>query len=58
MSRIAEDLGLHREFSLSGLPTQTSGRGAGGSARRVGSARPQGRPGRRERAAGAVRSGR
>jgi superfamily II DNA/RNA helicase len=46
MSRIAEDLGLHREFSLSGLPTSTSGGG-----RRVGSARPQGRPGRRERAA-------
>jgi ATP-dependent RNA helicase RhlE len=49
MSRIAEDLGLHREFSLSGLPTPTSG--SGGSARRVGSARPQRRPGRRERAA-------
>jgi superfamily II DNA/RNA helicase len=46
MSRIAEDLGLHREFSLSGLPTSTSGGG-----RRVGSARPQARPGRRERAA-------
>jgi superfamily II DNA/RNA helicase len=55
MSRIAEDLGLHREFSLSGLPTPTSGSGSGGGsggrARRVGSARPQQRPGRRERAA-------
>jgi superfamily II DNA/RNA helicase len=51
MSRIAEDLGLHREFSLSGLPTPTSGSGSGGRARRVGSARPQQRPGRRERAA-------
>jgi superfamily II DNA/RNA helicase len=49
MSRIADDLGLHREFSLSGLPTPTSG--SGGSGRRVGSARPQRRPGRRERAA-------
>jgi ATP-dependent RNA helicase RhlE len=52
MSRIAEDLGLHREFSLSGLPTSTSGGG-----RRVGSAGPPRRPGRRERAV-AARHGR
>jgi superfamily II DNA/RNA helicase len=51
MSRIAEDLGLHREFSLSGLPTSTSGGG-----RRVSSARPQRRPGRRERAAASGRA--
>jgi ATP-dependent RNA helicase RhlE len=50
MSRIAEDLGLHREFSLSGLPTSTSGGG-----RRVGSAGPPRRPGRRERAVAARR---
>jgi ATP-dependent RNA helicase RhlE len=49
MSRIAEDLGLHREFSLSGLPTSTSG------GRRVGSAGPPRRPGRRERAVAARR---
>src|SRR5919112_2005171 len=30
MSRIASDLGLHKEFSLSGLPTSTSGGGGGG----------------------------
>jgi hypothetical protein len=52
MSRIAEDLGLHREFSLSGLPTSTSGGG-----RRVGSAGSPRRPGRRERAV-AARHGR
>ncbi len=55
MSRIASDLGLHKEFSLSGLPTSTSG-GAGrpgGGAGRGG--RPQQRPGRRERAAGSSR---
>jgi superfamily II DNA/RNA helicase len=44
MSRIAEDLGLHREFSLSGLPTPTSGSGSGGGsggrARRVHSSGP------------------
>ena len=45
MSKIASDLGLHKEFSLSGLPTATSG-GGGGQRRR-----PQQRPGRRERAA-------
>jgi ATP-dependent RNA helicase RhlE len=50
MSRIAEDLGLHREFSLSGLPTSTSG-----GRRRVGSAGPPQRPGRRERAAASRR---
>jgi ATP-dependent RNA helicase RhlE len=56
MSRIATDLGLHREFSLSGLPTSTSGGGrpranGGGRPRTVGSARP----GRRERAAASRR---
>jgi superfamily II DNA/RNA helicase len=50
MSKIATDLGLHKEFSLSGLPTATSGGGAG-SPRRRSSARPGQRPGRRERAA-------
>jgi ATP-dependent RNA helicase RhlE len=53
MSKIAADLGLHKEFSLSGLPTATSGgggAGAGGAKRRP---RPQQRPGRRERAASA-----
>jgi len=48
MSRIAGDLGLHKEFSLSGLPTPTSGGGGRGG-------RPQQRPGRRERAAAAAR---
>jgi superfamily II DNA/RNA helicase len=67
MSRIASDLGLHREFSLSGLPTSTSGGGSGGSAggRARGhgggagprGGRPQQRPGRRERAASAGRPG-
>jgi len=52
MSKIAMDLGLHKEFSLSGLPTSTSG---GGGARRP---RPQQRPGRRERAAAGGRSSR
>jgi ATP-dependent RNA helicase RhlE len=56
MSRIAGDLGLHREFSLSGLPTPTSG-GHGARGGR-GSGRPQQRPGRRERAAAAARGGR
>ena len=32
MSRIASDLGLHKEFSLSGLPTSTSGGGGGARA--------------------------
>jgi ATP-dependent RNA helicase RhlE len=50
MSKIASDLGLHAEFSLSGLPTATSGGGAGGPRRRP-SQRPGQRPGRRERAA-------
>ena len=58
MSRIATDLGLHKEFSLSGLPTATSGGGGGGGGggaqRRP---RPQQRPGRRERAAAAKGSG-
>jgi superfamily II DNA/RNA helicase len=48
MSKIAGDLGLHKEFSLSGLPTPTSGGGPRGG-------RPQQRPGRRERAAAAGR---
>jgi superfamily II DNA/RNA helicase len=59
MSKIAGDLGLHREFSLSGLPTPTSGgngRHGGGGGQRGG--RPQQRPGRRERAAAAGRGGR
>jgi ATP-dependent RNA helicase RhlE len=54
MSRVASDLGLHKEFSLSGLPTSTSG--GGGSPRSrggSGTGRPQGRPGRREREAAA-----
>jgi len=62
MSRIASDLGLHKEFSLSGLPTSTSGggggrprNGGGGAGPRGG--RPQQRPGRRERAASAGRPG-
>jgi len=52
MSRIATDLGLHREFSLSGMATATSG-----GARRPSSnnRRPQQRPGRRERAAASGR---
>jgi ATP-dependent RNA helicase RhlE len=58
MSRIATDLGLHAEFSLSGLPTATSGGGGagggGGAQRRP---RAQQRPGRRERAAAAKGSG-
>ncbi len=47
MGRIATDLGLHREFSLSGLPTSTRSGVDGGQRSR----RPQQRPGRRERAA-------
>jgi ATP-dependent RNA helicase RhlE len=54
MSKIAADLGLHKEFSLSGLPTATSGGGGGGAKRRP---RPQQRPGRRERAAAGSGSG-
>src|SRR4051795_12436250 len=51
MSRIATDLGLHREFSLSGLPTSTSGGGGGNPRSRggAGSGRPPGGPRRRER---------
>jgi ATP-dependent RNA helicase RhlE len=52
MSKIATDLGLHKEFSLSGLPTATSGGGGGGGGAKR-RARPQQRPGRRERAAAA-----
>ena len=55
MSKIATDLGLHKEFSLSGLPTATSGGGGGGGAKRR--SRPQQRPGRRERAATGSGSG-
>ena len=60
MSRIASDLGLHAEFSLSGLPTST-GAGGGGRSRSGGGGagprggRPQARPGRRERATAARR---
>jgi superfamily II DNA/RNA helicase len=52
MSRIATDLGLHREFSLSGMATATSG---GGRRPTASTRRPQPRPGRRERAAAAGR---
>jgi ATP-dependent RNA helicase RhlE len=48
MSKIATDLGLHKEFSLSGLPTATSG--GGGPRRPRAGQRPGQRPGRRERA--------
>ena len=56
MGKIATDLGLHKEFSLSGMPTSTSG--PGGPRRRP-SQRPGGgqqRPGRRERAAASAGS--
>ncbi|MFP5364973.1 MAG: DEAD/DEAH box helicase [Thermoleophilia bacterium] len=53
MSRIATDLGLHAEFSLSGLPTSTRGGGAPRSGSGQRSRRPQQRPGRRERASAA-----
>ncbi len=56
MSRIAGDLGLHKEFSLSGLPTPTSGGGSPRGGQRGG--RPHQRPGRRERAAASGRNGR
>ena len=56
MSRIASDLGLHKEFSLSGLPTSTSaGRRPRRRRRAAARGRPQQRPGRRERAAGGRR---
>jgi superfamily II DNA/RNA helicase len=54
MSKIASDLGLHKEFSLSGLPTATSG--GGGGQRRRPAQRPGQRPGRRERAAASAGS--
>ncbi|MDX6677540.1 MAG: ATP-dependent helicase RhlE [Solirubrobacteraceae bacterium] len=57
MSKIATDLGLHREFSLSGLPTATSGGGGGGGGGAKRRPRPQQRPGRRERAAAGSGSG-
>jgi superfamily II DNA/RNA helicase len=53
MGRIATDLGLHAEFSLSGLPTSTRGGGAGAPRSGQRPRRPQQRPGRRERAAAA-----
>jgi len=56
MSKIATDLGLHKEFSLSGLPTATSGGGGGGGGAKR-RPRPQQRPGRRERAAAGSGSG-
>jgi len=52
IGKIAGDLGLHKEFSLSGLPTPTSGGGQRGGQR---GGRPQQRPGRRERAAASNR---
>jgi superfamily II DNA/RNA helicase len=52
VSRIATDLGLHREFSLSGMATATSG---GGRRPSASTRRPPQRPGRRERAAAAGR---
>ena len=57
MSQIAGELGLHAEFSLSGLPTSTRGHGGDGGRNRSSSRRPQQRPGRRERAAAASGSG-
>ena len=56
MSKIATDLGLHKEFSLCGLPTATSGGGGGGGGAKR-RPRPQQRPGRRERAAAGSGSG-
>ncbi len=58
MSKIATDLGLHKEFSLSGMPTSTGGGGGGGGGQgqRRRPPRPGQRPGRREREAS--RSGR
>ncbi|MDX6708288.1 MAG: ATP-dependent helicase RhlE [Solirubrobacteraceae bacterium] len=55
MSRIASDLGLHREFSLSGMMTSTGGNGSGTPRRRSQNGQ---RPGRRERAAASARGGR
>jgi superfamily II DNA/RNA helicase len=52
VSRIATDLGLHREFSLSGMATATSG---GGRRPNASTRRPPQRPGRRERAAASGR---
>jgi len=49
MGRMAGDLGLHREFALSGMGTGSSG--GAGARRSGGNRRPQQRPGRRERAA-------
>ncbi len=58
MSRIASDLGLHAEFSLSGLTTSTHGGGRSHQRGGGGGGRPQQRPGRRERAeAAGSRSG-
>jgi superfamily II DNA/RNA helicase len=55
MSRIATDLGLHREFSLSGMATSTNGGGRRPDGHNNRRPRPQQRPGRRERAAAAGR---
>jgi superfamily II DNA/RNA helicase len=52
IGKIAGDLGLHKEFSLSGMPTPTSGGGQRNGQR---GGRPQQRPGRRERAAASGR---
>ena len=57
MSQIAGELGLHAEFSLSGLPTSTRGGGSRRENRNPSSRRPQQRPGRREREAAASGSG-
>ena len=55
MSRIASDLGLHREFSLSGMMTSTGPNGSATQRRRSQNGQ---RPGRRERAAASARSAR
>ena len=55
MSRIATDLGLHREFSLSGMMTSAGANGSGTPRRRSQNGQ---RPGRRERAAASARGGR
>jgi superfamily II DNA/RNA helicase len=55
MSRIASDLGLHREFSLSGMMTSAGANGSGTPRRRSQNGQ---RPGRRERAAASAQGGR
>jgi superfamily II DNA/RNA helicase len=49
MSRIAGDLGLHREFALSGLPTATSHAGRPAPGRPSSSSRPRRSRGGRSR---------